>query len=162
MSMNSSEKKQFILTGKHVLAMALAFFGVIVAVEITFVVISLSTFNGVSETNAYYKGREYNTTLAKARTQAALGWTVKASYAAPLFEINARKDDLALNGLSGQIMFSRQVVEGFDTMVPISFLGDGRYQAVFAPDQKGRWHASITLQSTEGSEFQQEIDLWVK
>ncbi len=67
------------LTGWMVLAMLLAFFGVIGSVNAVMVYSALSTFSGEVEAHPYEHGIAYNREIASAREQAARGWKVDAS-----------------------------------------------------------------------------------
>jgi nitrogen fixation protein FixH len=67
------------LTGWRVLAMLLAFFGVIGSVNAVMVYSALSTFSGEVETHPYEHGIAYNREIASAREQAARGWKVDAA-----------------------------------------------------------------------------------
>ena len=67
------------LTGWMVLAMLLAFFGVIGSVNAFMVYSALSTFSGEVEPHPYEHGIAYNREIASAREQAARGWKVDAS-----------------------------------------------------------------------------------
>ena len=66
------------LTGKHVLAMFLAFFGVVIAVNMVMFRVATKSFSGIETDSAYRVGLAYNTELEAARQQAALGWAVDA------------------------------------------------------------------------------------
>lgn len=63
------------LTGRHVLMIFLAMFGVIIAVNGVFTYLALETFPGLVSDDAYHHGLEYNKTLADADAQHARGWT---------------------------------------------------------------------------------------
>jgi nitrogen fixation protein FixH len=67
------------LTGWKVLAMLLAFFGVIGSVNAVMVYSALSTFSGEVEAHPYEHGVAYNRDIASAREQVARGWKVDAS-----------------------------------------------------------------------------------
>jgi nitrogen fixation protein FixH len=67
------------LTGWMVLAMLLAFFGVVGSVNAVMVYSALSTFSGEVEAHPYEHGIAYNREIASAREQAARGWKVDAS-----------------------------------------------------------------------------------
>jgi nitrogen fixation protein FixH len=67
------------LTGWKVLAMLLAFFGVIGSVNAVMVYSALSTFSGEVDAHPYEHGIAYNREIASAREQAARGWKVDAS-----------------------------------------------------------------------------------
>ncbi len=67
------------LTGWMVLAMLLAFFGVIGSVNAVMVYSALSTFSGEVEAHPYEHGIAYNREIASAREQVTRGWKVDAS-----------------------------------------------------------------------------------
>ena len=64
-------------TGWHMLAMMVAFFGVVIAVNLTMARIAIGSFGGVLVENSYVASQEFNGWLAEVRAQEALGWDVK-------------------------------------------------------------------------------------
>ena len=68
----SAQDKGRPLTGRMVLAMLLAFFGVVIGVNIVMVRLASSTFSGIGDKNAYLAGISHNRTLAAARVQPAV------------------------------------------------------------------------------------------
>ncbi|MBI5104899.1 MAG: FixH family protein, partial [Solirubrobacterales bacterium] len=66
--------KTFEITGKHVLLGMLAFFGLIIAVNIVMMRLALSTHTGVVAENTYRKGVKYNEEIAASERMALLGW----------------------------------------------------------------------------------------
>lgn len=65
-------------TGRHMTAILLAFFGVVVAVNFTMATFATRTFGGVVVENSYVASQKYNGWLKAAREQGALGWKAKA------------------------------------------------------------------------------------
>jgi nitrogen fixation protein FixH len=65
------------LTGRKVLFILVAFFGVIASVNGVMIYAALSTFRGEEVAHAYDRGLAYNREIAKARDQAARGWNVE-------------------------------------------------------------------------------------
>jgi nitrogen fixation protein FixH len=59
------------------LATMLAFFGVIIAVNVTMAVFAGSSWTGLVVENAYVASQQFNEQAAAGRAQAALGWTGK-------------------------------------------------------------------------------------
>ncbi len=66
------------LTGRKVLFIFIAFFGVILAVNMALLFSALGTWPGLEVANSYVASQEFN---AKASAQRALGWTPSVSYA---------------------------------------------------------------------------------
>ncbi len=66
--------REFRITGRHVLFGLIGFFGVIFAVNGTFIYYALATHPGDDVKDAYVAGIEYNRELAEKREQQKLGW----------------------------------------------------------------------------------------
>jgi nitrogen fixation protein FixH len=65
-------------TGWHMTGILVAFFGVVVSVNIFMARAAISTFGGTVVDNSYVASQEFNGWLDKAAAQKALGWTVTA------------------------------------------------------------------------------------
>ena len=70
-------KKEFQLTGWHVLLMLVAFFGIIFLVNGIFIYYSQVTWTGLMPGNGYEASLKYNKEAAKARAILAKGWQTK-------------------------------------------------------------------------------------
>ena len=66
-------------TGGHMLALMLAFFGTVVAVNFVMATLAVRTFGGTVVDNSYVASQRYNHWLDQARAQRALGWTADLS-----------------------------------------------------------------------------------
>ena len=73
----SQARKEFRLTGWHVLAMLVAFFGVIFAVNGVFVYYSQVSWTGLLPGNGYEASIKYNKEAARLRAMLAKGWRTK-------------------------------------------------------------------------------------
>ncbi|MCV0397170.1 MAG: FixH family protein [Rhizobiaceae bacterium] len=62
-------------TGRHMLAIMIFFFGVIIAVNVTMATIARTSWSGFVVRNSYVASQEFNERAAAARQQAARGWT---------------------------------------------------------------------------------------
>ncbi len=69
------------LTGGHVLAIIVTFFGVIIAVNATLAVLAARSWTGLVVENGYVASQTFNRDLAEARRQAGLGWKEYFGYA---------------------------------------------------------------------------------
>ncbi len=76
-----SPTRQRELTGRHVLFIMLAFFGVIIAVNLTNAFLASRSWTGTVAENTHVASRQFNAKTAEARAQAALGWTARLSIA---------------------------------------------------------------------------------
>lgn len=61
-------------TGRHMTAILVAFFGVVIAVNFTMARFATSTFGGKVVENSYVASQEFNGWLEQAEAQHALGW----------------------------------------------------------------------------------------
>ena len=67
-------------TGWHMTAILVAFFGVVVAVNITMARFATGTFGGVVLENSYVASQEFNHWLAEAEASRELGWQVALAH----------------------------------------------------------------------------------
>ena len=72
---------QKIFTGRHMAAILIAFFGVVMTVNFIMARFALSTFGGTVVDNSYVASQSFNEWLAESRAQKALGWTVTVTSA---------------------------------------------------------------------------------
>jgi nitrogen fixation protein FixH len=64
-------------TGWHMFAILIAFFGVVVSVNMVMATAAMRTFGGTVVDNSYVASQRFNTWLAEARAQERLGWTAR-------------------------------------------------------------------------------------
>lgn len=69
--------RSFTLTGRHVLAILLGFFLMIVVANSIFITLAVKSFPGEQEKKSYLQGLNFNDRLAERDAQAALGWAVE-------------------------------------------------------------------------------------
>ena len=62
-------------TGRHMLLIMLAFFGVIIAVNLTMATLARTSWTGFVVRNSYVASQEFNEKVDAARAQRALGWS---------------------------------------------------------------------------------------
>lgn len=66
-------------TGRHMAAILVAFFAVVIAVNVTMARFAIGTFGGTVVDNSYVASQRFNTWLKDAEAQKRLGWTVAMS-----------------------------------------------------------------------------------
>ena len=133
----ASQDKQ--LTGRHVLFMLLAFFGIMIAVNAYFTFVAVKSFRGEDVPRSYRQGLEYNQTLDARAEQKRSGWTASVntikSGGQPLrlvLEIND-KDGRAIPGLEIVAKLRHPVDTDFDHALSFNDAGNGRYVAESIP-----------------------------
>jgi nitrogen fixation protein FixH len=62
-------------TGLHMLAAMLAFFAVVIGVNVTLAMFAGSSWTGLVVENSYVASQQFNARAAEGRAQAALGWS---------------------------------------------------------------------------------------
>ncbi len=67
-------------TGRHMLAIMILFFGVIIAVNVTMAFVASSSWTGLVVKNSYVASQGYNKSLQLAREQKARGWHSRLEY----------------------------------------------------------------------------------
>ncbi len=66
-------------TGRHMLAIFVVFFGIVIAVNFWVASIALHSFSGVVVENSYVASQQFNGWLKDAKTERALGWSATVS-----------------------------------------------------------------------------------
>ncbi|MGX7953508.1 FixH family protein [Tsuneonella sp. HG249] len=65
-------------TGWHMTAIMVAFFAVVIAVNLTMARFAITTFGGVTVENSYVASQKFNRWLDEAAAEKALGWSAEA------------------------------------------------------------------------------------
>jgi nitrogen fixation protein FixH len=154
------ETRERKLTGWHVLAMFVAFFGVIIAVNITLAWKAISTFPGVEVENGYVASQSFDKDRA---AQIALNWTLTPGYDPVAHELRLAFEDKAgqpvtLGTLS--VLVGR-TTETSDDQRPEFVLQNGVYVAP-ATLAMGKWMMAVEATATDGTRFHQRLDLHVR
>lgn len=142
------------ITGKHVLFILFAFFGVMLAVNGVFVYFAMATFSGVSTEDAYRKGLHYNDTIAAYHEQQATGWhssvTLEGSaLRLEMLDTNGRPiDGLQIDGTLERPATNREV-----RALVFHGAGNGLYSAEVANLPDGQWQLLAEAQAPEASQI---------
>lgn len=147
------------LNGGRVLLIVVAFFGVIIAVNMVLAVKAVSTFPGLEVGDSYVASQEFE---AAREAQEALGWTVEPRYDAGRKQLKLTFTDKAghpaalkdLTVLVGRPTESRQDVTPVFTEVA------GAYVAPVELAQ-GKWMMHVEAHAADGTLFRQRLGLVV-
>ncbi|TFI59674.1 hypothetical protein E2493_03390 [Sphingomonas parva] len=132
-------------TGWHMTGILIAFFGVIIAVNLTMATFATRTFGGKVVENSYVASQQFNRWLAEARAQKALGW----QHAVTLGSDRRVGVTLGVAGkpLAGALVsaVARHPV-GREGEVAVRFVsaGPGRYESDY-PLPAGRWYLHLEV-----------------
>jgi len=140
-------------TGWHMLAVMVAFFGVIIGVNITLAVLANKTWSGLIVANGYVASQQFNKNEERARAQALLGWRAELAHDKGVFTVTMKsKDGRPLPGLKIEGTLRRPVTAKDDMVLAFADDGDGSYsaRAVLAP---GQWEFEMAVRSPQGQSF---------
>lgn len=129
------------ITGWHMAAILIAFFGVVIAVNLTMATFATRTFGGVAVENSYVASQKYNDWLAAAKRQQELAWTIEPS----LDEARRVAVSLSIDGaeVSG---FARHPL-GREADVPLTFVTSGPAARTVNALPPGRWKVHLLVRS---------------
>lgn len=164
----TTARKPFTLRGVHVLMCMLAFFGTVIAVNITFAVIAVRSFPGEDVPRSYLQGVQYNQTLADRRAQAAIGWQARADFSetadGPRLEVRLnQRDGAAVDGgeVSGVLRWPADARR--DIALSLEPQGDGLFVARVPGLTPGRWRLRAHARDQSGGALDFESELtWAK
>ncbi len=139
----------FRLTGWHVLAILLVFFGVMFAVNGFFLYSAIRSFPGEAVEKSYVQGLEYNQTLAQREQQAALGWragigVVETGAENQLVAVLQTDDGAALSQLDVTARLRRPASNRGAVMLGLALTGAGEYSHDLTGLEPGAWEVELT------------------
>jgi nitrogen fixation protein FixH len=144
------------LKGWHVLMMVLAFFGVIIAVDVTFLVLAYRTFPGEVSVTPYEDGIAYNRTLAQLGAQERLGWRAAAAAAPSAVKMQFRDAHGApLRGLKVTAKLERPATET-GRLTPVFHETEPGVYTAHLGIVTGTWDLSAVAHDAAGHRFEAE------
>ena len=157
------------LTGRHVLAILVTFFGIVFAVNAYFVIVALSTHAGVVANEPYRKGLKYNERIADSALQDSLGWNGEIALAPDGRHLVMTLRDAAglpVRGLALSATLGRPATTREDVALLLGETTPGRYEAALTLSGAGTYVASIEarnlLQADDGVLFRARKRLWLE
>jgi nitrogen fixation protein FixH len=148
------------LTGRHVLIMLIAFFGLVTLVNIAMIGAAISTFGGVDIPSSYEAGLQFKSEEARAAAQDARHWTVTA-HVSPSGEEQVLTVDVrdAVGSAVGGIAVNARLVHAIDQRrdVPIALseTGPGAFRG-FAAAPAGLWRLDLAVERDGEQLFRSE------
>ncbi|MEM9470430.1 MAG: FixH family protein [Pseudomonadota bacterium] len=144
----NTQPRQF--TGRHMLLAMLAFFGVIIIVNLTMATVASRSWTGLVVKNSYVASQAFNRELEQAKLQAARGWTGDITYrdgAVVLSLTDKAGQPVILD--SSVVEIGRPAYEQADHQVVMVYQGSGIYHAKDNL-QPGIWQVSVRGTSSQG------------
>ena len=143
--MNRSSASPRPLTGRKVLFMLVAFFGVVIGVNLIMMRLAIQTLPGTEVDSAYSASLAYESEIAAAHDQNARNWSVDAhigrdSAGGATVEVEARDNNGApMSGLKFQGRFERPADRRADQRVALAEVGIGIYRGNALTIAPGQW-----------------------
>lgn len=153
------------LSGRAVLMWLGGFFAIVIAVNATFITMSVKTFSGEDEQKPYLQGMEYNDTLARRAEQHKLGWRGEIGVtrlADGVVRIAVTVKDAAgrpLRGLTLAAELRHPSDERRDHELSLHETAPGFYQGDVPQVAAGHWEVLVSGKS--GGPFEANRRLWV-
>ena len=148
-----SESNERELTGKHVLAVLVLAFGVIISVNLVLAFKAVGTFPGAEVKNSYVASQTFD---ADREAQEALGWEVDAS-------VRGGKLRLKITDQKGypvqpeitSALFGRATHTRDDQSLDLRWTGT-EFEAPVTIGE-GNWNLRLTARSDDGTDFRQRL-----
>jgi nitrogen fixation protein FixH len=133
------------LTGRMVLLILIAFFGVVIGVNVTMARLAISTLPGTEVDSAYSASLAYEKEIAAARDQDARAWKVNARVqrdpdGGATVQVDARDNHgVPMSGLKFQGRFERPTDRRADQPVGLTEVASGIYRGSAPLIAPGQW-----------------------
>lgn len=160
MSAEAKPAREF--TGKHMLLVLLAFFGVIFAVNFTMAWLANSTWTGLVVKNSYVASQEFNAKAASAEAQIARGWTYDLAVADGRVGFTLTAPGGAPVTAKGvTVTFKRPVNDREDVTVALAPRAAGGWDAAHVLGE-GAWIAVIDADVGESQPWRETLRFLVR
>lgn len=137
------------LTGRKVLLIFVAFFGVITAVNIVMIYAATDTFPGLVVKNSYVASQKFD---AERDAHEALGWSAGAGLEDGALTVSIRdRDGAPVHGLEVSAVIGRPATDAFERIVELNPSGDVYVARPGLP--KGVWRIEIRAQGGPEERF---------
>jgi nitrogen fixation protein FixH len=153
---SAAAERPFRIKGWHVLAAFVAFFGVVIAVDTGFVIMSIRSFPGQVSVTPYEDGLVYDRKLAQLARQERVGWRAAASAAPDAVIVEMRdRGGAPLTGLAIGGKLERPATEAGRMTLRFQESSPGRYIA--RPGRlDGAWDLTASALGEHGERFEAE------
>lgn len=141
--MSTTTRKPREFTGRHMLAIIPAFFGVVIAVNLTMATLANTSWTGLVVENTYVASQQFNKKAEEGRAQAALGWTGKLTIA--WGEVRYSLTDAAGKPVplhAVKVLFRHPAYENEDKAVTLALASGEEFAAQHMP-KDGVWIVEV-------------------
>ena len=138
-------RKPKAFTGRHMTAILVAFFAVVIAVNVTMARFAMSTFGGKVVENSYVASQHYNEWLQRADAQDRLGWEESITLDAGRHVLlTIRADGRSLDGVRASAMINHPVGRTAPVALAFEPAAGGVLRSV-EPLVLGRWRLDLIV-----------------
>jgi len=143
--MNRSPDKPKPLTGRKVFLLLIAFFGVVIGVNMVMMKLAIQTLPGTEVDSAYSASLAYEKEIAAAHDQNMRNWQIDAHVqrgpdGGATLQVEARDNNgRPMSGLKFQGRFERPTDRRADQAVALAETGIGIYRGIASPIASGQW-----------------------
>lgn len=141
-------------TGFHMWVLAISFFGVIIAVNVTMAVMATRSWTGLVVQNSYVASQEFETKRLAHEAQMQAGWRASLTYspgAARLVIVDGESTPIDLGEVS--LSLNRPVGGHDDQTLTLGRAADGGYEAAVTLPP-GLWEATVLAPETALGPFE--------
>jgi nitrogen fixation protein FixH len=147
-----SREGAFVLEGWHVLALFIAFFGVVGAVNAMMMTYALRTMPGLDARNGYDPSQRWNTEIRAVEAQDALGWRADAGVRLidGRMQVSlqlANRDGRPVDMVYVEARLAHPSDRKRDLVMALDKVADGRHVGVAAGGSAGAWDLVIDVKS---------------
>jgi len=141
------------LGGRDVLALMLAFFAAVIAVNGVLIYQALSTYTGLVANEPYRTGLAYNERIGAAERQARLGWSERLQFGRDGRAVLAlaERDGRPVQGLWVEGVLGRPASNRHDVKLVFTETAPGQYEAQAANVAAGTWLIALQARLREGA-----------
>lgn len=140
-------------TKTAVMASLALFFGVVITVNVTMIVLSVKTADGLVVDHGYEKSLRYGEVIKQRKAQAEYGWKVAVeppeTRTGPVIVTAADAAGRPLDQATVTVTFLRPTKEGLDRTVTLAEADAGRYRATVELPVAGMWDAQVHVRQGE-------------
>ena len=162
MAMTNDETKPSVFTGWHMLAILVAFFGVVISVNVLMAYLASSSWSGIVAKNTYVASQEFNIKAEQARAWAAAGFKGEFNVKGERLEYRLQGPAADLAEL-GQItaIFHRPVGDKQDFSMILPKAGEGLFAANHTL-KSGQWIVDLAAIENGKTVFHQATRIYIR
>lgn len=149
-------------TGKHMLAIMLVFFGVIISVNGYMAYVAMTSWTGLLARNGYVASQDFNGVLAEQKRQDKMGYKSELRFGPQGMKLVMRdRDDKPLTGLKVELIVGRPAHENDDQKLTLLEGEPGVYGKPLLL-AAGQWNVDVIAIDTSNRRYHRPVLLYVE